>query len=89
MLADTWPACGSVPQMGYFCPLLPQEQSGQGLGITNVMQVNSTYGCIWTRPTISPSNGTSNGAGLALVSLDASGNPTCTRPFGSMFTQHR
>lgn len=69
--------------MGYWCPKLPSEDSSQGLGITNVVEVNSTHGVIYTRPTVSGSDFSSAGAGLAVVQLRSNGNPPqCTRPFG-------
>lgn len=74
--------CGSTPQMGYWCPKIAGEEDSQGLGITNVVAVNDTHGCIWTRPTVSGSDFSSSGAGLAVVQL-TSKDPKCTRPFGS------
>lgn len=73
--------CGGVPQMGPFCPILPGEADSSGLGITNVVPVNASYGLLLTRPTFSDSL-ESPGAGLAVVDV-TSGTPVCTRPFGS------
>lgn len=68
--------------MGYWCPKLAGEEDAQGLGITNVMEINSTTGVIWTRPTKSGSDFSSAGAGLAMVQLQNNADPKCTRPFG-------
>ena len=79
--------CGGVPQMAPFCPVLYDlgETNSSGLGITNVVPVNSTHGLLLTRPTYSDSL-ESPGAGLAAVHV-TSGVPVCTRPFGSEYHQ--
>lgn len=74
--------CGGIPQMAPFCPILAGENASSGLGITNVVAVNDTYGLILTRPTNSSDNYKTPGAGLAVVDI-TSGTPECTRPFGS------
>ena len=77
--------CGGVPQIGPLCPILRGETAASGLGITNVVEVNSSHGLLFTRPTYSTSLDTP-GAGFAVIDV-SSGKPVCTRPFGSMDSQ--
>ncbi|KAK4500772.1 hypothetical protein PRZ48_008962 [Zasmidium cellare] len=76
--------CQNVPQAGYWCPLVKGDQDNEGLGITNVVDINGTHGAIWTLPTLQPGCSTPcpAGAGLAVVSFDGQGIPRCSRPFG-------
>ncbi|KAJ7691016.1 hypothetical protein B0H17DRAFT_1201362 [Mycena rosella] len=73
--------CGGVPQMARFCPELSGETDSSGLGITNIVGLNDTYGALWTLPQQCGSSCVSQGAGLAVVTMKA-GTPVCTRPFG-------
>ena len=76
--------CSGTPQMAAFCPKLGDEDDTAGLGLTNIAAVNATHGILVTRPTFNGGNGSTPGAGIAVVDI-SSGTPVCTRPFGGMY----